>query len=195
GFRPGHVPKSVVKTRFRKELRDEVVSQLLPQAFGDAVKERDFKVVGEPGLDELVFGDDESIKVLFTFEVAPSFELSDYKNIELIKPIYKVTVDDFNRAIDSLREKQAELVPVEDRSSIAGDIVSVNLEGRVADAAGEGEAEPRPEQLSRREYDINLGGDGVFAEFTGALTGKQAGDSASFSVDYPEDFSQKSLAG
>src|SRR5215469_1154206 len=68
GFRPGHVPKSVVKTRFRKELRDEVVSQLLPQAFGDAVKERDLKVVGEPGLDELTFGDDESIKVLFSFE-------------------------------------------------------------------------------------------------------------------------------
>src|SRR5215471_10641493 len=106
GFRPGHVPKSVVKTRFRKELRDEVVSQLLPQAFGDAVKERDLKVVGEPDMDELVFGDDESIKVLFSFEVAPSFELSDYKNIELIKPIYRVTDEDLNRAIDSLREKQ-----------------------------------------------------------------------------------------
>src|SRR5262245_46920648 len=195
GFRPGHVPKSVVKTRFRKELRDEVVSQLLPQAFGEAVKERDLKVVGQPGLDELVFGDDESINVLFTFEVAPSFDLANYKDIELIKPVYKVTDEDLNRAIDSLREKQAELVPVEDRPSIVGDIVSVNLEGRVADSTDNAESETVSEHVSRREYEINLGGEGVLAEFNSAFTGKQAGDSVSFSVDYSEDYSHKSLAG
>ena len=197
GFRPGHVPKSVVKTRFRKELRDEVVSQLLPQAFGDAVKENELKVVGEPGLDELVFGEDESINVLFSFEVAPSFELSDYKNIELIKPVYKVTDEDVNRSIDSLRERQAELIPVEDRPSGAGDVVSVNMEGRPAPADGESEsaAGATSEQFSRREYDISLGGPGVLPEFTSALTGKQAGDTATFTVDYPEDHSPKSLAG
>jgi trigger factor len=201
GFRPGHVPKSVVKTRFRKELRDEVVSQLLPQAFGDAVKERELRVVGEPGLEELAFGDDESINVLFSFEVAPSFELADYKNIELVKPIYKVTDEDINKALDSLRDKHAELVPVEDRPSTSGDIVSVNMEGHLRGAGGEIEAGTEAaagatrDQLSRREYDINLGGEGVLAEFTSALTGKQVGDTASFSVDYPEDYSSKSLAG
>src|SRR5215469_11993292 len=101
GFRPGHVPKSVVKSRFRKELRDEVVSQLLPQAFSDAIKEKDLKVVGEPGLNELVFSEDESLNVVFSFEVAPSFELSDYKGLELIKPVYRVTDDDVTRAIES----------------------------------------------------------------------------------------------
>src|SRR5262249_10507156 len=203
GFRPGHVPKSVVKTRFRKELRDEVVSQLLPQAFGDAVKERDLKVVGEPGLDELSFGDDESIKVLFSFEVAPSFELSDYKNIDLIKPVYKVTDEEVNNAIDSLRDKQAELVPVEDRPSAAGDIVTVNIEGRIAPAERDsptegdspGQAEAKSEQLSRREYDVNLGGEGVLTEFTSALTGKAAGDTTNFSVEYPADHTTNSIAG
>jgi trigger factor len=197
GFRPGHVPKSVVKTRFRKELRDEVVSQLLPQAFGDAIKEKELRVIGEPGLEELVFGDDESINVVFSFEVAPSFEISDYKGIELTKAVYKVTDDDIRRAIDSLREKQAELVPVEERASEPGDLVTVNMDGEVAAAEGESEAEAeaRSDQLKRREYDINLGGDGVLPEFTSALTGKRVGDAASFSVDYPEDYSSKTLAG
>ena len=197
GFRPGHVPKSVVKTRFRKELRDEVVSQLLPQAFGDAVKERELRVVGEPGLEELAFGEDESINVLFSFEVAPSFELGDYKNIELTKPVYKVTDDDMNKALDSLREKQAELVPVEDRPSSTGDIVSVSMEGHVAPAEGETEAATTstPEQLRRREYDVNLGGEGVLTEFTSGLSGKRTGDTVSFAVDYPDDYSSKSIAG
>src|SRR5215470_10918813 len=196
GFRPGHVPKSVVKTRFRKELRDEVVSQLLPQAFGDAVKERELRVVGEPGLEELAFGDDESINVLFSFEVAPSFELADYKNVELVKPVYKVTDDDINKALDSLREKQAELVPVEDRPSSTGDIVTVSMEGHIAPAEDHTETGPggTPEPLKRREYDIDLGGEGVLPEFTNGLSGKRTGDTVSFAVDYPEDFSSKSLA-
>ena len=197
GFRPGHVPKSVVKTRFRKELRDEVVSQLLPQAFGDAVKERELRVVGEPGLEELAFGDDESINVLFSFEVAPSFELADYKNVELVKPVYKVTDDDINKALDSLRDKQAELVPVEDRSSASGDIVSVSMEGQVASAGGETLASggSTSDQLSRREYDVDLSGEGVLSEFTSGLSDKRPGDTVSFAVEYPDDYSSKSLAG
>ena len=41
GFRPGHAPKSVVKTRFRKELRDEVVSHLLPESLQKAISDKD----------------------------------------------------------------------------------------------------------------------------------------------------------
>src|SRR5262249_535726 len=69
------------------------------------------------------------------------------------------------------------------------------LEGRATDSAGEGQAEPRSEQLGRREYDINLGENDVLPEFTSALTGKQAGDPVSFSIDYPEDYAHKSVAG
>ncbi|HKV38569.1 MAG TPA: trigger factor family protein, partial [Blastocatellia bacterium] len=38
GFRPGRVPKSVILTRFKKELRDEVASQILPKSFEEAVQ-------------------------------------------------------------------------------------------------------------------------------------------------------------
>ena len=48
GFRPGHAPKSVIKTRFRKELRDEVVSHLLPESLQKAVTDKELKVIGEP---------------------------------------------------------------------------------------------------------------------------------------------------
>src|SRR2546430_1544361 len=36
GFRPGKVPLSVVKTRFAKEIQEEVMSRLLPRSFHDA---------------------------------------------------------------------------------------------------------------------------------------------------------------
>src|SRR5215210_123431 len=134
GFRPGHVPKSVIKTRFRKELRDEVMSHLLPHSLSDAIKEKELRVIGEPEIDNLTHGEDESIDVTFTLEVAPEFELSNYRGLPLTKRVYKVTDEDVNKTIERLRETQAELVPIEDRGAASGDIVTVNITGNIGPA-------------------------------------------------------------
>src|SRR5438045_2885067 len=137
GFRPGHAPKSVVKTRFRKELRDEVVSHLLPESLQKAISDKDLKVIGEPAIDDLKFGDDDAINVTITVSVKPEFELGDYKGLPLTKRLYKIRDEDVDKEIERLREAQAELVPVEDRGAQAGDIVTVSLVGRIEAQASE----------------------------------------------------------
>src|SRR5438045_9728305 len=89
GFRPGHAPKSVVKTRFRKELRDEVVSHLLPEALQNAISDKDLKVIGEAAIDDLKFGDDDAINVTITVSVKPEFERGDYTGIQLTTRLYQ----------------------------------------------------------------------------------------------------------
>lgn len=194
GFRPGHVPKSVVKTRFRKELRDEMLSQLLPHSLGDAIREKDLKVIGEPSVEDLKFKDDESIDVTFNVEVAPEFTLSNYKELPLTKRIYNIRDEDVESTIDRLRQSQAELVPVEDRPAQTGDIVTVNLTGRVNVDETE-PAESPVEDIQQQNLDIELGGSGVLTEFTEALSGSRAGDVRSFTVDYPADYEPKKYAG
>lgn len=194
GFRPGHVPKSVVKTRFRKELRDEMLSQLLPHSLGDAIREKDLKVIGEPSVEDLKFKDDESIDVTFNVEVAPEFTLSNYKELPLTKRVYKIRDEDVESTIGRLRQSQAELAPVEDRSAQSGDIVTVNLTGRVNVDKSE-PAESPVEDILQQDLDVELGGSGVLTEFTEALSGGQPGDVRSFSVDYPADYEPKKYAG
>lgn len=220
GFRRGRVPKSIVKTRFRKELRDEMLSHLLPHALGDAIREKDLKVLGEPSIDDLKFGEDESINVTFTVEVAPEFELADYKNLSVTKRVYKVEDGDVEKTIDRLREAQAELVPVEDRGAQAGDIVTINITGRItppaqeADKVESGEAasaegasstpdestvpteQPQAdEEIKQQDLDIEIGGEGVLKEFTEALMDARPGETRTFTVDYPPDYSNKRFAG
>jgi trigger factor len=200
GFRRGHVPTSVIKTRFRKELRDEVISHLLPHALGDAIKEKALKVVGEPSLDDFKFNDDESIDATFTVEVAPEFELANYKNIPLRKRIYKVRDEDVGKAIDRLRERHAELVPVEDRGAQTGDLVTLNLTGKFTAEAESQTGEPTGEttdieDLDQRDVEIELGGRGVFDEFNEGLAGALAGDTRTFSVQYPADYKPERFAG
>ncbi|HWO01854.1 MAG TPA: trigger factor [Blastocatellia bacterium] len=202
GFRRGKVPSSVVKTRFRKELRDEVLSHLLPHSLGDAIREKELKVIGEPAVDDLKFGDDESIDVTFTVEVAPEFDLSNYQRLPLTKRVYGVRDEDVERTLDRLREGQAELVPVEDRGSQQGDLLTVNLNGDVepeseAAEAGEKGATPSKQDLTIKKQDteIELGGKGVLSEFTDALIGTRPGDIRSFAVTYPGDYKPESYAG
>jgi trigger factor len=194
GFRPGHVPKSVVKTRFRKELRDEMLSQLLPHSLGDAIREKELKVIGEPSVEDLKFKDDESIDVTFNVEVAPEFTLSNYKELPLTKRVYKVRDEDVESTIERLRQGQAELVPVEDRPAQAGDIVTVNLTGHVEANESEG-AESPVEDVKQQDLDIELGAAGVLKEFTEGLTGARPGDLRTFAVEYPADYKPEKYAG
>lgn len=194
GFRPGHVPKSVVKTRFRKELRDEVLSQLLPHSLGDAIREKDLKVIGEPSVEDLKFKDDESIDVTFNVEVAPEFKLSNYKELPLTKRVYRVRDEDVESTIERLRQGHAELVPVEDRPAQAGDIVTANLTGHVG-ADGSDNAETPVEDIKQQDVEIELGAAGVLNEFTDELTGVQSGETRTLSVAYPADYKPEKYAG
>src|SRR5437016_12999264 len=91
-----------------------MLSQLLPHSLGDAIREKDLKVIGEPSVEDLKFKDDESIDVTFNVEVAPEFTLSNYKELPLTKRVYKVRDEDVESTIERLRQGQAELVPVEE---------------------------------------------------------------------------------
>jgi trigger factor len=196
GFRRGHVPRSVVKTRFKKELREEVLSHLLPQAFSDAIKEKELKVVGEPSLENLKFGDDESIDATFLVEIAPEFQLGNYERLPVTKRNFKVRDEDVDKVIARLSEQQAELVPVEDRASKAGDIVTVNLVGRIERAPGDSqEGADEPEEFKQEDVDISLTQNGAVKEFAEGLTGASLGETRTFSVDYPADHSSANLAG
>ncbi|MEK6299609.1 MAG: trigger factor [Acidobacteriota bacterium] len=199
GFRRGHVPNSVVKTRFRKELRDEMLSHLLPHSLEDAIREKDLKVIGEPAVDDLKFGEDESIDVTFAIEVAPEFEVSNYKSLPLTKRVYKIRDEDVEQTLDGLRDRNAELVPVEDRPAKPGDLLTVNLSGEIEpkpEAAEEGVAAAKEElSINQQDIQIELGGKGVLKEFTDALTDTNPGDRREFAVKYPGDYKPEQYAG
>jgi len=54
---------------------------------------------------------------------------------------------------------------------------------------------PDEEDINVEEVDVELGGNGVQQEFTDNLLGVQPEDEKSFTVDYPQDFTSKGLAG
>ncbi len=191
GFREGKAPRAVIKQRFTKEIKSEVVKQLVPHALGHAIEEHKLRVIGEPSIsgDELVVREGEPLKFTSLVYVLPEVELKNYKGLSLTKRIAQVTDDGVEQVLADLRQNAAQLVPVEDRPSQTGDFVSVNLVGKYIAPSEE------IEDLKTEDLVIELGGEGVQADFNDNLMGVQEGDVREFTVEYPADFQSEGLAG
>ncbi|MGB7922838.1 MAG: trigger factor [Pyrinomonadaceae bacterium] len=193
GFRRGRAPRSVVRTRFKEEIRSEVLRELVPQAIQDALNEYSLNVIGEPDvhlnnaerLDQL---GEEPISLHAHVEVLPEVTLGEYKGLEAVRRVRPIGDEDVDRVIDNLLETSAVLQPVEDRPAQLGDTVTVDFNGKFVE-------EPEEEEINVEEVDVVLGGENVQQEFTDNLTGVVADDERKFTVNYPEDFTSKGLAG
>ncbi|HEX8846248.1 MAG TPA: trigger factor [Pyrinomonadaceae bacterium] len=193
GFRRGHAPRSVVRTRFKDKIRSEVLQELVPQAVQDAISEHSLEVIGEPelhldnteGLDKM---GTEPISLHVHVEVLPEVKLGEYKGLEAARRLRPVGDEDVDRVIEGLRDASASLQPVEDRGAEVGDTVTVNFQGKFVET-------PDEEDINVEDVDVEIGGAGVQPEFTENLLGVRADEERTFTVNYPEDFTSKGLAG
>src|SRR5258706_5965990 len=48
GFRKGHTPRSVIRSRFKSEIRGEGLQELVPEAISNAILEHSLHTIGEP---------------------------------------------------------------------------------------------------------------------------------------------------
>ncbi len=193
GFRPGHAPTSVVRTRYKSEIRTEVLRELLPEAVNNAIIEHSLNALGEPNVEldnttALEHLGEEPLTIKVGVEVLPEVQLDTYKGIEANRRKRPISDADVDRMIDGLREQTAALQPVEDRASEVGDTVTVNASGNYID-------DPEEEDIKVEDVVVVLGGPGVQQEFTENLTGVRPEETRTFTVEYPADFTTPNLAG
>ena len=188
GFRKGHAPASLIQTHFRKDIQSEVVQSLVPKFFEDMVKGQNLSVVGQPRFDDLKFEADQPLTIKASFEIYPTFELKDYKGLEVEEESAAVKDEDVNEVLEKMRERAATFEVVEDRAAGDDDYLTVSYSGHdVKDA--------KSQPVESREAVVHIGAEGTVAAFTENLKGAKAGEVREFEVPYAEDYPQKALAG
>ncbi len=81
GFRPGKAPASLIRSKFAKQVRDDVIENLLPKYFKQKVDEEQLQVVGRPSVKDVQFQEGEPLRFKAEFEVAPDIELGEYRGV------------------------------------------------------------------------------------------------------------------
>jgi len=185
GFRPGKAPKSVIRSRFAKEIKEHVRERLVSRSFHDAVREKKLKLLGNPALEEISDDADGPLRFKTSFEVLPEIEVKGHAGIEVRRPSVVVSDTELDKTLNELQESQAKLVTEENRKAITGDVL-------VADVVGTPE---EGELFTREAMMIEVGSTDNMPGFNEKLEGAAAGDDLEFSIDFPKDHPVEAQAG
>ncbi|MBV9499924.1 MAG: trigger factor [Acidobacteriaceae bacterium] len=184
GFRPGKAPVTMIQSRFQEEIRKEVLEMLVPQAFRDRVAKEELKVVGTPDVTDLHFEPDQPIRFKADFEVAPEFDLADYRGVPVKYEEPTVSEEEVAKRLESMRESKADYVNLDPRPIQSSDYVLVHLKSL------QGLAEPIDQDVQ-----IQVGGEDTLPGFNEALVGATPEEVKEVEIQYPEDYGQERLAG
>jgi trigger factor len=189
GFRSGHVPASIIKQRFKEDLKSDVVEALVPRYFRKEAEKLGLIPVSQPQVTDLHIHDGEPLRFKASFEIMPEIVVEGYKELRAEHPEITVTDQEVEDALTNVREQHATFTSIEDRPLADGDYAQSSMDGKPKE--DDGTAQP----VHMDEVLIEIGGKNTVKEFTENLRGANAGDEKEFEVVYPEDTNDKRLAG
>jgi trigger factor len=186
GFRPGKAPIHVVRKHYGREVREEVVSDLIRETFAEALRQERLQPAGGPRIEPQKTGEPDDLRYTATFEVYPQIELKDVGAIELARPVASVAEGDVDAMIESLRRQRPNWVEVA-RGCRDGDRITVDFEGRIGGEAFEG---GKSENLV-----VVLGAGRLLPDFEQGVRGAAAGEKREFDLRFPDEYQSRHLAG
>jgi trigger factor len=193
GFRAGHVPASIIRQRFGEGLKNDVAEALIPKYFRREAEKQGLIPVSQPRVTDLHIHDGEPLTFKASFEVLPEIQVEGYKDLRADKPEITVSDEDVEQALTSVREQHATYATVEGRALAEGDFAQASMDGKPKDGQDVADAKANPVHMD--DVLIEIGGKNTVPEFSQNLTGASAGDERTFDVSYPDDISDKRLAG
>ena len=193
GFRPGKAPLQLVKRRFHKDIRQDVLQRLVPDSYDQALREKAVKPLGDLTIEQLSFEESEPLNYEAQVEILPEIALPEYTGLEVEIPVQALTEDMVQEQLEKMREHQAPLVPVSDRKTAdSGDYVTVNLEGEYLDQDPEGKPMA---SIEEKDVTVHLGGEHTHKTFDVELQGMHVGEEKSFEIEYDDDYPEEKFAG
>jgi len=189
GFRAGHVPATIIRQRFKEDLKSDVVEALIPRYFRMETEKLGMIPVSQPRVTDLHIHEGEPLRFKASFEIMPEIKVEDYKELRADHPQIDVKEEEVEEALASVREQHATFTTIEGSTLSDGDFAQSSMDGRPKDA------DDKTQPVHMDEVLIEIGGKNTVPEFSAHLRGAAAGETREFEVVYPEDTNDKRLAG
>jgi len=184
GFRPGKAPASVIKQRFRDQIHHDVMHGLIPKAVEEALTERGIEPVNTPNITNVAIHEGQPLTFTAAVETVPAFDPGDLSSLTVTRAMTNVTEATVDQTLQRLRERAGKFEPVEARPVADGDTLVADLERTDAD----GKSEPH------NDVSLQIGSPANPPGFDANLVGMNAGDTKSFEVHFPADYTVNELA-
>jgi trigger factor len=185
GFRKGKVPKQIIDAQIGRDVvREEFLSSSVPSYFRDAVREEDLAPISDPEIELEQVEDDKPLIFTATVEVRPRLEITEdrYKGLKVEQPSTELTDEEVDEWVERLRERFAELEPVE-RPTTDGDFVTIDIRATIHDE--------EIDEATRTDYLYGVGSGEFGPKLDEELAGKRVGDIVKVNDALPERFGEE----
>lgn len=188
GFRKGKVSRKMAENYFGENaFYEEAINSLVGSELYSAIEETKLEVVAQPSI-ELVSVDKENGVVLkATCITKPEVSIENYKGVAAPKVVKEITDAEVDEQIETLRKRNARIVPIEDRPAEMNDEVVIDFEGFKDDVAFEGG--------KGEDFPLTLGSKQFIPGFEEQIVGHSVGEDFEINVTFPESYGMEDLAG
>jgi trigger factor len=186
GFRKGKIPLKVIKGRYGKGVRQEVVGEVMSRTYYQAIADQNLKPAGQPRIEPKSLAEGKDLEYVAIFEVFPEVTLGDFKELKVEKLVSQVEDENIDKMIETLRQQRQSWEPVT-RQSKNKDRLNIDYVGTMNGEEFSGG--------SAKGANLILGSQRMIEGFEKGLTKKKAGDEVVLDLVFPEDYQNKDLAG
>ena len=196
GFRPGKTPAHVIQNRFKSEIESEFEDRVVRKAIQKTNDENELDIISIKEIRDQSHNNDGTFSATIELVIAPEFELSEYKGIEVTVPKIDVSNEELEESLGQIRERFADYQNVEDRGIQMGDFVVINYKGSI-DGKAVGEVLPlAPATLAQNTgFWLKMDDNSFLPGFCKPLLDLKNNDSKSLNVTIPDDYEAEELRG
>jgi len=185
GFRPGKVPREILKRQFGQAVFSEVLDKVLKETSTKALQENKIKPAGQPKLDLKTYGEDKDLEYVLSVTELPKVEIKSIENLKFDEYIVKIDDKETDKRIKEIAKNQPSFKEVKDSKAKKGDLVIFDYTATVDEKSFKG-SEGKNTQLT-------LGKDLFLKGFDNQLIGVKNGDEKIVEATLPENFPEKDL--
>ena len=186
GFRPGKVPKEVLKRQFGKAVFGEVLDKVLKDTSTKALEENKIKPAGQPKLDLKTYGEDKELEYVLSVTELPKVDIKSLENIKFDQYIVKIDDSETDKRIKEIAKNQPNFKDTKpDTKAKEGDLVALDYKATVDGKEFKGN--------EGKNTQLTLGKDLFLKGFDKQLIGVKKNDEKIVEAILPENFPEKDL--
>ena len=188
GFRPGKVPKEILKKQFGQAIFGEVLDKVLKDTSTKALQENKIKPAGQPKIDLKTYGEDKDLEYVISVTELPKIDIKSLQNIKFDEFKVKIDSKETEKRIQEIAKSQKNFEEA-DPTKVAneGDLVVFDYQATVDGKEFKGN--------EGKNTQLEIGKDLFIKDFDKQLLKVKKDDEAKVEVNLPENFPEKELTG
>ena len=186
GFRPGKVPKEVLKRQFGKAVFGEVLDKVLKDTSTKALEEKKIKPAGQPKLDLKTYGEDKELEYVLSVTELPKVDIKSLENIKFDQYSVKIDESETEKRIKEIAKNQPNFKDTKPETKAKeGDLITLDYKATVDGKEFKGN--------EGKNTQLTLGKDLFLKGFDKQLIGAKKDDEKIVEAILPENFPEKDL--